>query len=198
MAIHHVVFLKFRKGAPKAAVERFITELNRLPDYNPEVRHWIAGYSSEPRFHNGDFDFGLACDLDDWAAMDRYMWNEGHLRMGEFIGDLFEHVLSFDFETECVVPQGSGQAAAPKAAPPLPRGQAWVPNLSGRHLEEATELLRAAGLALGKIARQPNPFWAAGRVAAQQPAEGVVPRGTLVDLVVASDFRVKPEPLPPA
>ena len=198
MAIHHVVFLKFRKDAPKAKIERFITELNRLPDYNPEVRNWIAGYSPEPRFHNGDFDFGLACDLDDWAAMDRYMWNEGHLRMGEFIQDLFEHVLSFDFHTDCVVPQGSGLAASVKATPAVPEGQARVPNLNGRQLEEASELLRVAGLGLGKVERQPNPFWATGRVAAQQPAEGVVAGGTLVDLVVASDFRVKPAPMPAA
>ena len=39
MPIHHVVFLKFRKDAPREATERFIRELNRIPSFNPEVRN---------------------------------------------------------------------------------------------------------------------------------------------------------------
>jgi hypothetical protein len=194
MAIHHVVWIKFKKGAAKEKIDQFITELNRLPDFNREVFNWISGFTPEPRFHNGDFDYGLACDLPDWAGMDRYMYHEGHVRMGPFVGDVIDQAISFDFATDFVQPK-SYQSPPPsdERRENPPAGKGYLPRLMGRRIDEARRMVEAAGLKVGKIEEQPNIFWAEGRVTEQKPAPGILDRGASVDLVISNKSRVGPK-----
>lgn len=197
MAIHHVVFIKFKPEAAQAEIDRFIEELNRLPDYNREVRNWKSGFAPEPRFHSGDFDYGLACDLADWDAMDRYMHHEGHLRMGPFAQGVFAHSLSFDFVTEFEQPERYPHPAPARETAPGPApGQVTVPALVGRRREQALGMLEEAGLAAGRMTTSTEglALWAPGRVIVQQPGAGsVVARGSAVDLGVTGEFWMKPE-----
>ncbi|MBI4299758.1 MAG: Dabb family protein [Chloroflexi bacterium] len=200
MAIHHVVFLKFKKDAKKEDIDRFIEELNKIPEMNREISNWISGFSPEPRFHNGDFDYGLAGDLPDWDAMDRYMWHESHVRMGPFAAPVSEYMLSFDFQTDYVQPKRF--PARPKVAklrrPRLPQGKVRVPMLRGRRPEVAKELLEKAGLKVGKVDTVKRGVWAIGRVTGQEPArDALADAGSAVDLLVTGEYWMKPE-LPPA
>ncbi|MCC6382548.1 MAG: Dabb family protein [Dehalococcoidia bacterium] len=196
MPIRHVVFVKFLANADPAAIERFIAEVDRLPSLNTEVRNWVSGRSPEPRFHNGDFDWGLSCDLDDWDAMDRYMWHEAHLRTSPFVPDAVDYLLSFDFEHQFAGLASQQERTAspePVAAPPdaAPR----VPSLRGRRPTEARQILARCGLTMDEDVRPiPGSVWAPGRVVAVEPAVGTpLPRGTSVRVTVTGDWWMRPD-----
>lgn len=197
MAIRHVVFVKFKKSATPAAVEEFITEVNRLPTINREVRNWVAGVSPEPHFHSGDFDWALSCDLDNWDAMDRYMWHEAHLRTAPYTA-VVEYMMSFDFTNDCDFALGKGipapLAGVQQPPPSVPSGMARVPVVRGRHLEDAKRVLAAAGLAMAPDVEYVNgTVWAPGRIFGSMPEEGaVVPAGSPVRLTVTGDSWVRP------
>jgi hypothetical protein len=140
--IRHVVFVKFKAAATAEEIEEFREEVDRLPAYNAEVMNWASGRSVEPRFHSGDFDWGLSVDLADWDAMDRYMWHEGHLRTAAVAATVVDSMISFDFEIEVEVSQGDGSLATErKPAQSLEAGMTVVPELRGRTLENAERLL---------------------------------------------------------
>jgi hypothetical protein len=190
MAIHHVVFLKFKKDAKKEDIDRFIEELNKIPEMNREVKNWISGFSPEPRFHSGAFDFGLAVDLPDWDAMDRYMFHQSHLRMGPYAAATVEHMLSFDFEMEYVQPKRF--PARPRKEQPrrprVPKGKARMPWVGGRRMEVARQMLEDAGLIVGSIETVTGSVWAAGRVVAQEPdRDTIVNKGSAVNLTVTGE-----------
>jgi len=196
MAIHHVVFIKFKKDAKRADIDQFIEELNKIPEMNREVKNWISGFSPEPRFHSGDFDFGMAGDLPDWSGMDRYMFHESHLRMGPYAAATIEYMLSFDFETDYVQPKRF--PLRPKQAKPrrpgVPRGKVRVPRVGGRRTEVAMQMLVDAGLRVGNIGTVTGVVWAAGRVVAQEPdMDAIVKKGSTVDLTVSGEYLMKPE-----
>lgn len=172
MAIHHVVLFKFRTDAPPGAIEAYLRELDRLPDLNADIRNWVSGWSPEPRFHNGDFDYGIACDLDDEAAMERYMAHPGHLRLGAFLGDVLEKNLTFDFVIDAHV--------ASEAPTSIPDTQ-----IIGLRIEKATSAIAASGRTVGRVKTVPNAAWAEGFVLADRGGEG-----DTVDLVVSGATRV--------
>lgn len=196
MPIRHVVFVKFRADADPAAVERFIVEVDRLPSLNREVRNWLSGRAPEPRFHNGDFDWGLSCDLDDWDAMDRYMWHEGHVRTSPFVRDAVDYLLSFDFEHE-FTGSANNLERAPASQPvaPLNEAEPRVPPLRGRRPEEAEQVLAGCGLMMEQeVHPVPGSVWAPGRIVAVEPAAGTpVPPGTTVRVTVTGDWWMRPD-----
>ena len=191
--IRHIVFVKFKSAAAPEQIEEFRQEVDRLPAYNAEVMNWASGRSVEPRFHSGDFDWGLSVDLKDWDAMDRYMWHEGHLRTAAVAATVVDSMISFDFEIEVEVSQGDGSLATErKPAQSLEAGMTVVPELRGRTLENAERLLGDRKL---RIAEPPNEIeghvWAPGRVLATEPAAGeAVPEGSSVGLTIASGWTV--------
>ena len=196
MAIHHLVFIKYKEDAKKEDIDRFIKELNTLPERNREIKNWITGFSPEPRFHNGDFDYGLACDLADWDAMERYMFHEAHISMGPILLPIADYWLSFDFEIDYVQPKRF--PARPRQAKPrqprVPRGKVRVPWVRGRRLEAARQMLEEAGLKVGSIDTVIGGVWAAGRVTGQEPArDTIVDRGMVVNLTVIGEFWMKPQ-----
>lgn len=197
MAIHHVVFIKFKADAAKDKVRRFIRELNKLPELNREVKNWISGYSPEPRFHNGDFDYGLACDLADWDAMNRYMYHEGHLRTAPFAEPVFDYSMSFDFQTDFVQPKRyPPKKAVRRRGRKIPAAQARVPLLFGHHTEGAKKVLAAAGLTPGRVETQQHKLglWAPGWAIGQSLEAGsIVPKGSTVDIFVTGEHWVKPQ-----
>ncbi len=105
MTIHHMVFVKFKRDARKEDIQRALAEIDRLPERNREIKNWVSGFSPEPRLHNGAFDHGLACDLADWDAMDRYMYHEAHISAGPLLKPLAEYWLSFDFVVDYAAPR---------------------------------------------------------------------------------------------
>ena len=194
MAIHHVVFLKFKTDAKKADIDLFVEELNKIPEMNREVKNWISGYSPEPKFHSGDFDFGMAGDLEDWDAMDRYMYHESHMRMVAFT-DVVDYMLSFDFETDYAAPKRfPARKKVPKPRlPRLSKGNVRVPMVSGRQLKDAARVLEEVGLKVGSVEEMIGHVWAQGRVAGQVPDSGtVVEKGSSVDLTVTGEYWMKP------
>ncbi len=61
-----------------------------------------------------------------------------------------------------------------------------VPDLVGRHVNDAAALLRRAGLGLGKMISDPNALEAPGRITGQYPPSGYrLGRGKLVEVRVA-------------
>lgn len=195
MAIQHVVFVKFRKHASKADLDRFVEECNRLPAINREVKKWVAGFAPTPRFHSGDFDWGLSCELADWAAMDRYMWHEAHLRMGIFARAAVDYLLSFDFEDDYRAPETFMEPAALTAAPTTPQGKLRIPVVRGRQLDDARRLLSDAGLhAEEQVEEVLGAVWAPGRVSGSEPEQGsVVAPGSTVKLSVTGEWWSRPE-----
>lgn len=195
--IRHVVFVKFRADAVPDAIERFLTEVNKLPLMNREVRNWVTGRTASPRFHSGDFDWALSCDLADAAAMERYMSHEGHLRMIDFLSPV-EHMMSYDWEIEYRAPDSdpaAATAAAEPVSPPVPaRGPVKVPEIRGQRLERACEMLAAAGVGVADdIESVLGSVWAPGRVLAADPAPGtMVSRETALHLTVTGDWLCAP------
>jgi len=190
-----VVFIKFKKDAKKEDLDYFIDELNKLPERNREVKNWITGFSPEPRFHNADFDYALGCDLADYDAMERYMYHEAHVTMGPILKPVAEYWLSFDFNIDYVQPKRF--PARPKQAKPrkprVPKGNAIVPWVRGRRLEDARRILEEAGLTVGAIKEAIGGVWAVGRVTAQEPdKDSIVDKGTAVNLTISGEFWMKP------
>jgi hypothetical protein len=185
--IRHVVFVKFRPGASAPQIDEFMREVNRLTRINPEVRNWASGRSVEPRFHSGDFDWGLSVDLADWDAMDRYMFNPGHLRTGPFAAAVVDSMMSFDFEVECEVPVGSDAELTPASDT---GGRDRVPQLRGRSLEAARRIAAEHGLRVEEpVARQRGSVWAPDRVVAQTPEAGApVASGDTLRLTVSAGW----------
>jgi hypothetical protein len=199
MTIRHVVFLKFKATATAAEIQEFITEVDRLPSVNREVRNWCSGRSVEPRFHSGDFDWALSCDLDDWDAMDRYMWHEAHLRTAPYAANTVDFMISFDFTLDCDYAAGRGVPAplggvpSPPPTPP-PSGMVRVPIVRGRSLDDARRVLTAAGLAVSAdVERVTGTVWAPNRIWACAPEEGtVVAHGVTVHLTATGDWWARP------
>ena len=189
--IRHIVFVKFKDAATLEQIKTFRDEVDKLPAFNPEVMNWVSGLSVEPRFHSGDFDWGLSVDLADWDAMDRYMSHEGHLRTGAVAGAVVESMLSFDFELEIEIAQGDGRlASSPQPRPSLRAGEAVVPELRGHTYDQGAALLAECNL---QVADELNEIeghvWAPGRIVATHPASGdVVAEGSTVELTVAKGW----------
>lgn len=195
MAIHHVVFIKFKKDAGRESIGEFIEELNKIPEMNCEISGWISGFSPEPRFHNGDFDLGMAGDLPDEAAMERYMFHESHLRMGPYAAAVVEYMLSFDFRTDYAQPDRFPERplVEPERESDPGTGRTRVPSVVGHKLEEAGRILEEAGLRGGATQSVVGSVWAVGRVIQQQPAAGTIAEpGTNVDLGVTSEYWMRP------
>jgi len=195
MTIRHVVFIKFKKNAKKEDIDYFINELNRLPERNREIKNWITGFSPEPRFHNGDFDYALECDLADYDAMERYMYHEAHISMGPVLQPIADYWLSYDFNIDYAQPtRFPARPKQPKSIkPPVPKDKVIVPWVRGRKLEDAWKILEDAGLKVGKVEEALGGVWAGGRVTAQEPAkDSIADRGTAVNLTITGEFWVKP------
>ena len=194
--IRHIVFCKFKPDAGEETIAEFIRECDKLPSINHEVKNWVSGRSPEPRFHSGDFDWALSCDLADWDAMDRYMWHEAHLRMGPWAAEAIEFLQSFDFELDYRAPPDFPEAQ-PTAdqSQTLPSGQVALPNVRGRTTEEATRLLIEAGLTVSPETEDVlGSVWAPGRVNGTHPAPGApVDLGTTVTLIVSGHWWSKPD-----
>jgi hypothetical protein len=195
--IRHIVFCKFKPDAGEAIIAQFIRECDKLPSINREVKNWVSGPSPEPRFHSGDFDWALSCDLEDWDAMDRYMWHEAHLRMGPWAAEAIEFLQSFDFEVDYQAPPDFPEAEHPVndgQPQDLPTGQLALPNVRGRTTEEATRLLIEAGLTVSPETEDVlGSVWAPGRVNGTDPNPGVpVDLGTTVTLIVSGPWWSKP------
>lgn len=191
--IRHVVFVKFKADASDDAVATFIREVDRVAEFNPEVRNWVSGRSVSPRFHSGDFDWGLTCDLADWDAMDRYMWHEAHIRTMPFANDTVAYIESFDFEIAFEAPEvevGESWATGSEATDGL-----VMPDVRGRTREDAVRLLAAAGLDVEAEAREVlGAPWAPGRVLATRPRPGAeVTRGSAVALTVSGEWWSRPD-----
>ncbi|MEE9208198.1 MAG: PASTA domain-containing protein [Gemmatimonadota bacterium] len=61
-----------------------------------------------------------------------------------------------------------------------------VPDLLGRHVNDAADILRRAGLGLGRLISDPNALEAPGRITGQYPPSGYrLGRGKLVEVRVA-------------
>ncbi len=175
MPIHHVVLLKFRADAEPDAVARYVEGLAALPPSNPDITAWTSGPTVSPPFHNGDFDFGMACDLADEAALGRYMTHPAHRRLAPFLAPILDRQIAFDYTVQPV-------AAGP--APAEPEGDPLA--IDGLRVESALDRLRADGLRPGRIRERVNPYWAEGFVLAHRRVAGT----REVELVVSAPSRI--------
>lgn len=184
--IRHIVFVKFKATATQEEIDTFIREVNRLPQINREVHHWASGRTVDPRFHSGDFDWALSCDLENWDAMDRYMWHPAHLRTAPFAQAATESILSFDFNVEHEVMQGDASDLEEEANPGS-ANKLLVPELRGRDLEIAKQIVSDCGFHIAEpVDRLQNHVWAVNRVVAVEPASGTeLPAGSSIRLTVS-------------
>ncbi len=99
--IRHIVLFKWKADAPKAAVNRFIEELNKLPAQNRDVSDWNTGPEiAPPVFGGGSFDYGLACLLEDRAAVERYRDHPWHQHLAAMLPEVLGTAAAFDFNIE--------------------------------------------------------------------------------------------------
>ena len=171
MPVHHIVLLKFKDDAPPSDVERYVAELAHLPRLDPDIDGWVSGPGVTPPFHNGDFDFGMACTLPDESSMERYMAHPAHRRLAPFLAPILERQIAFDFVVD--------ETPAPAGTPPLE-----APSVDGLRIERARAVIKASGKQVGQVKQRPNPYWAEGFVLAHREV------GDSVDLVVSSSTRV--------
>lgn len=200
--IRHVVMIKFKKDAPQDKIDLFLTEVKKLSHLNPEVRDYSHGMAVKwPRFHSGDFDFANCCDIDSYEAMERYMSHWSHVRMTPFLPDILENLLSFDWEIDYHGPAFNEQAAKEEgereAARVIPihddPAKAYVPELRGRTIEQAREMLAKVGLELGNVEEVLGSCWAPNRIMVATPEfETVVDKGTKIDISITGDWLTGP------
>ncbi len=204
--IRHVVMIKFREDAKQEHIDRFIEEVKKLPHLNPEVRDYSHGFCVDPRFHSGDFDFANCCDIDSYEAMERYMSHWAHLRMTPFLPDILENMISFDWEIDYWGPKFNQAAAQQEAEKEKARvlpihdepDKAYVPEVRGRTLTQAREMLSTVGLELDEDREEIlGSVWAPDRIMIQTPDPGTeVERDSAVKIGITGDWLCGPEPAP--
>jgi len=200
--IRHVVMIKFKADASAEKIQTFLDEVKKLPHLNPEIRDYSHGLCVKTRYHSGDFDFANCCDIDSYAAMDRYMSHWAHLRMTPFLPDILENMISFDWEIDYHGPAFDAERAAAEpakeAARVLPHhadpARAFVPEIRGRTRERAREMLAAVGLTLSPEEDTIiGSVWAPDRIMFVTPEQGSdVPSGTAVRIGITGDWLTGP------
>ncbi|MDE2301829.1 MAG: Dabb family protein [Sphingomonadales bacterium] len=200
--IRHVVMIKFKPDADQAKIDLFLHELKKLPHLNREVRDYSHGMVVQPRYHSGDFDFANCCDIDSYAAMERYMSHWAHLRMTPFLPDILENMLSFDWEIDYHGPAFDDALAAEEAEKErlrvLPRhpdpAKAYVPEVRGQTRARAKEMLAAVGLVLAAEEDEIiGSVWAPDRIMFQSPDHGAeVDRGAAVRIGITGNWLTGP------
>lgn len=201
--IRHVVMIKFKKGASQEDIDTFITEVKKLSHLNREVRDYSHGMCvKEPRFHSGDFDFANCCDIDSYEAMERYMSHWSHLRMTPFLPDILENMISFDWEIDYQGPEFDPKLAAEEAERESARvlqhhenpDLAYVPEIRGKSLEKAKEMLASVGLELGNVEEIIGSVWAPDRIMTADPEPTTeVARGTRINISITGDWLCGPQ-----
>ncbi len=170
------------------------------------MRDYSHGFCVEPRFHSGDFDFANCCDIDSYEAMERYMSHWAHLRMTPFLPDILENMISFDWEIDYWGPAFDDAAAREEAQKEKARvlplhddpGKAYVPEIRGRTLAQARDMLDSVGLELDSDKEEIlGSVWAPDRIMMQAPDPGTeVERGASVKIGITGDWLCGPEPAP--
>jgi len=189
--------IKFKKDAPQEMIDAWMVEQKKLAHLNPEVRDYSHGMCVKgSRFHSGDFDYANCCDLDSYEAMERYMSHWSHLRMTPYLG-FIENLLSFDWEIDYHGPAFDEAAAREEAEKEKARvipihpdsAKAYVPELRGRTMAQAKEMLAKTGLELGNVEEVLGSCWAPDRIMATVPEfETVVDKGTRIDISITGDW----------
>ena len=101
------------------------------------------------------------------------------------------HVLQLQPPPGTVVPTGTKVTLTPSLGPPL----VPVPDLVGKTIPQAQELLREAKLTLGKRRPRFSDRFPEGRIIGQsEPGGGTAPQGSAIDVVVSKG--PTPEPVP--
>lgn len=201
--IRHVVMIKFKKDAKQEDIDTFIHEVKKLSHLNKEIRDYSHGMVVKGhRFHSGDFDFANCCDIDTYEAMERYMSHWAHLRMTPFLPDILENMISFDWEVDYHGPEfdeaAAKEEAEKEAARVLPIHEnaelAYVPEIRGKGVEKAKEMLARVGLELGNVEEVLGSVWAPDRIMMTSPDVGAeLPKGSKVDISVTGDWLCGPE-----
>jgi len=195
--------IKFKKDARKEDIDTFIAEVKKLSHLNREVRDYSHGMCvKEPRFHSGDFDFANCCDIDTYEAMERYMSHWSHIRMTPFLPDILENMISFDWEVDYHGPEFDPKLAQEEAERENARvlkhhdnpKLAYVPEVRGKTLERAREMLASVGLELGEVEEVIGSVWAPDRIMVADPEPDTeVPRGTKVNISITGDWLCGPQ-----
>lgn len=77
--IKHIVLMKVRSGVPSSQVEAMLAAMNRLPIEAPGVKNWSLGKNLNPDYP--EYQYGVVCDFDDLAALERYLKHPYHMRV---------------------------------------------------------------------------------------------------------------------
>jgi beta-lactam-binding protein with PASTA domain len=92
-----------------------------------------------------------------------------------------DHVLAVHPAPGATLDQGTRVTIVPSKGPP----PVAVPSLAGDPLKKAKEAIRGAGLRVGTVKRHYDGRVPTDHVISQQPANGQIPRGSTVSLVVS-------------
>ncbi|MGA2227884.1 MAG: Dabb family protein [Syntrophobacteraceae bacterium] len=94
--LKHVVFLKFKKGAPESAIAEIEKGLGELPDIIPEIMEFLFG--RDVLRSERSYDFALVSEFENIEAMQRYQVHPAHQKVVAKIKELCESLVVVDFQ----------------------------------------------------------------------------------------------------
>ena len=94
--LKHVVFLKFKKGAPESAIAEIEEGLGELPDIIPEIMEFLFG--RDVLRSERSYDFALVSEFENIEAMQRYQVHPAHQKVVAKIKELCESLVVVDFQ----------------------------------------------------------------------------------------------------
>jgi len=94
--LKHVVFLKFKKGAPESAIAEIEEGLGELPDIIPEIMEFLFG--RDVLRSERSYDFALVSEFENIEAMQRYQGHPAHQKVVAKIKELCESLVVVDFQ----------------------------------------------------------------------------------------------------
>src|SRR5262245_29976390 len=101
--ITHLVLLKFKRAAPKEAVERVMRSIGELRKTVPGITGYAWGPYSSPEGLNRGYTHGFSMTFESAKARDVYLTHPAHKKVKAAGAELLEGgidgVVAFDFES---------------------------------------------------------------------------------------------------
>lgn len=96
--VHHMVFLKFKRGITEDRLADVFAQLANLQEVIAGIEYFQAGpYSSSEGLNKG-FDYGFLMTFKSVAARDAYLPHPAHLRVRDLLLTLIDDVIAVDIE----------------------------------------------------------------------------------------------------
>jgi len=95
--VHHLVFFKFKAGAPKDAIDKVNAAFAALPKRIPGLLQYQAGEAMGGKALTKGFTHGYVLTFVNDRARNDYLIHPAHKEFGSLLGPILDGVLVFDF-----------------------------------------------------------------------------------------------------